>query len=185
MRTTTTQLISNINQPYHYFTPILTDLGVKTIAILELIMAANSSYAIIKKCLQNGSEVKDMIGHVGKFLTAEDQLKEQVRKKKASPLTAITGGEEGDWECFQQLEDIREKRRELESFCRLYAKPGTWQRWLDWQSEARKARKAREKQLAKERQERIEAISMVAGILIAVAVVLAGLYFLAKYMGKI
>ncbi|MBM38619.1 MAG: hypothetical protein CMO97_06050 [Woeseia sp.] len=185
MRTTTTQLISNIDQPYHYFTPIFIDLGVKTIAILETIMAANASYAVIKKCLQNGSEVKDMITHVGRFLTAEDQLKEQVRKKKASPLTAITGGEEGDWECFQQLEDIREKRRELESWTRLYAKPGTWQRWLNYQQEARVARRAAEKQAEKDRQEKIEAVSMVAGIVIAAAVVLAGIYFIAKFLGKI
>jgi hypothetical protein len=148
-------------------------------------MAANASFAIIKKALENSREVKDMVSHVGKFLTAEDQLKEQVRKKRTSPLTAITGGEEGDWECFQQLEDIKEKRRELESFCRLYAKPGTWQRWLDWQNEARKMRKARQKQLEKERQERIEAVSMVAGVLLAVAVVLTGIYFIAKFMGKI
>ena len=154
-------------------------------AILETIMAANASYAVIKKCLENGSEVKDMISHVGKFLTAEDQLKEQVRKKKASPLTAITGGSEGDWECFQQLEDIREKRRDLESWTRLYAKPGTWQRWLNYQQEARVARRAAEKQAEKDRQEKIEAMSMVAGVVLAVSVVLAGIYFIAKFMGKI
>ena len=148
-------------------------------------MAANASYAVIKKCLENGSEVKDMISHVGRFLTAEDKLKEQVRKKKASPLTAITGGEEGDWECFQQLEDIKEKRRELESWTRLYAKPGTWQRWQNYQNEARVARKAAQKQAEKEKQERIEAVSMAAGVILAVSVVLAGIYFIAKYMGKI
>lgn len=154
-------------------------------AIIETIMAANASYAVIKKCLENGSEVKDMISHVGRFLTAEDKLKEQVRKKKASPLTAITGGEEGDWECFQQLEDIKEKRRELESWTRLYAKPGTWQRWQNYQNEARVARKAAQKQAEKEKQERIEAVSMAAGVILAVSVVLAGIYFIAKYMGKI
>ena len=154
-------------------------------AILETIMAANASYAVIKKCLENGSEVKDMISHVGKFLTAEDQLKEQVRKKKASPLTAITGGSEGDWECFQQLEDIKEKRRELESWCRLYAKPGTRNRWQSFQQEARVARRAAEKQAERDRQESIEAMSMVAGVVLAVSVVLAGIYFIAKFMGKI
>ena len=154
-------------------------------AILETIAVANASFAVIKKALENSREVKDIVGHVGKFLTAEDQLKEQVKKKKANPLTAITGGEEGDWECFQQLEEIKRKRQELESWCRLYGPPGTWDRWKQYQQEARVARRAREKQQEKERQEMIEAVSMGAGVLIAVAVVLAGLYFLAKYMGKI
>lgn len=154
-------------------------------AILETIMAANAAYAIFSKAIKNGSEVKDMIGHVGKFLAAEDQLQDMVRKKKNSPLTAITGGEEGDWECFQQLEDIKEKRRELESFCRLYAKPGTWSKWQIFQQEARVARRAAEKQAEKDRQERIETVSMVAGVVLAVSVVVAGIYFIAKYLGKI
>ena len=45
-------------------------------AVIETIMAANAAYGVIKKCLENGREVKDMVGHVGKFLSAEDELKE-------------------------------------------------------------------------------------------------------------
>ena len=95
-------------------------------AILETIAAANAAYSVIRKCLENGREVKDMVGQVGKFLTAEEELKEAVQKKKNSPLTAITGGAEGDWEEFQALERIREQRAELESWCKLYAPAGTW-----------------------------------------------------------
>lgn len=125
-----------------------------------------------------------MAGHVGKFLAAEDELKEMVQKKKNSPITAITGGAEGDWECFQQLEKIKQQRKELESWCRLYAPSGTWQRWQDFQREARKMRKARQRQLEKERQERIEAISLAGGIAIAASVVIAGIFFLGRYLGK-
>eukprot|EP00919_Chromeraceae_sp_WS-2016_P029235 GHVR01069306.1.p1 GENE.GHVR01069306.1~~GHVR01069306.1.p1 ORF type:complete len:125 (-),score=10.45 GHVR01069306.1:211-585(-) len=111
-------------------------------AVIETIMAANATYGVIKKCLENGREVKDMVGHVGKFLSAEDELKEAVKRKKNNPITAITGGAEGDWEEFQALEKIQEQRRELESWCRLYATPGTWDKWQFFQAEARKARKA-------------------------------------------
>ena len=41
-----------------------------------------------------------MAGHVGKFLAAEDELKEMVQKKKNSPITAITGGAEGIGNAF-------------------------------------------------------------------------------------
>ena len=73
--------------------------------VLETLAAANAAYSIIKKSLEAGREVNDMIGHVGKFLTAEDELKEAVKRKKSNPITAITGGAEGDWAEFQALED--------------------------------------------------------------------------------
>src|SRR6056300_551903 len=108
--------------------------------VLETIMAANAAYAVIKQCISNGRETADLMSNVGKFLTAEEELKEAVQKKKNSPLTALTGGSEGDWEEFQQLEKIREQRREPESYIRLYGRPGQWDRWISWQAEARKQR---------------------------------------------
>ena len=153
-------------------------------AVLETIAAANAAYSVIKKCLQNGSEVKDMVSHVGKFLSAEDELKDAVRRKKNSPLAAITGGSEGDWEEFQALENIKEQRAELESFCRLYAKPGTWDRWILWQNEARKARKAAIKQQEKEREELVEMLMICLGCFFAVSGMAALVYALGKYMDK-
>ena len=152
--------------------------------ILETIAAANAAYSVIKKCLENGREVKDMVGHVGKFLNAEDELKDAVRRKKNSPIAALTGGAEGDWEEFQALEKLKEQRAELESFCRLYAKPGTWDNWLLWQNEARKARKAAIKQKEKEREELIEMLMICLGCFFAVSGMAALVYAVGKYMGK-
>ena len=153
-------------------------------AVLETIAAANAAYSVIKKCLQNGSEVKDMLGHVGKFLTAEDELKDAVKRKKSSPIAAITGGSEGDWEEFQALEKLKEQRAELESWCRLYGPPGTWDRWISWQAEARKARKAALRQQEKEREELIEALTLGLGALFAVTGIAALVYALGIYMDK-
>tara|TARA_R110000822_G_scaffold180431_2_gene320174 strand:- start:2392 stop:2859 length:468 start_codon:yes stop_codon:yes gene_type:complete len=153
-------------------------------AVLETIAAANAAYSVIKKCLENGREVKDMVGHVGKFLNAEDELKDAVKRKKSSPIAAITGGSEGDWEEFQALEKLKEQRAELESWCRLYGPPGTWDRWIAWQAEARKARKAALRQLEKEREELLEAMTMGIGVLFAVTGIAALVFVLGKYMGK-
>jgi hypothetical protein len=153
-------------------------------AVLETIMAANAAYGVIKKCLENGREVKDMVGHVGKFLSAEDELKEAVKRKKNSPITAITGGSEGDWEEFQALEKIQEQRRELESWCRLYALPGTWDKWQLYQNEARKARKAAQKQKEKEREEFVEMIMMCVGCFFAISGGAALIFALGRYMEK-
>ena len=153
-------------------------------AVLETIMAANAAYAIIKKTLENGREVKDMVGHVGKFLNAEADLKDAVERKKKNPITAITGGEEGDWEEFQALENIKEKRRELESWCRLYGPPGTWDRWIAWQAEARKARRAAQKQKEKEREEIMQAIAWSFSGMASLGGVGGAIWFIGRHMGK-
>jgi|TARA_R110000823_G_scaffold2594_2_gene10469 molecular chaperone GrpE (heat shock protein) len=153
-------------------------------AVLATIMAANAAYGVIKQCLENGREVKDMVGHVGKFLSAEDDLKEAVKRKKNNPISAITGGSEGDWEEFQALEKIQEQRRELESWCRLYGPPGTWDRWISWQAEARKARRAAQKQREKEREEMVEIVMYAFSGVLAFGGAGAAIFAIGKYMEK-
>jgi preprotein translocase subunit Sss1 len=152
--------------------------------VLETLAAANAAYSIIKKSLEAGREVNDMIGHVGKFLTAEDELKEAVKRKKSNPITAITGGAEGDWAEFQALEDLKAKRKELESWCRLYAPSGTWDRWQFFQAEARKARRAAQKQKQKEREEMFEAITLAVSGLLALGGIGALIWAVGRYMEK-
>ena len=153
-------------------------------AILESIAAANAAYSVIKTALGNGKETAGLIGAVGKFLSAEEDVKEAVQRKKNSPLTAITGGSEGDWEEFQHLENLRQKRQELESYCRLYAPPGTWDRWQQWQAEARRQRQAARKAAEKAREERMEAIATFAGIAMAVIVLALCVYYLGVYLDR-
>lgn len=152
--------------------------------ILETIAAANAAYSVIKTCIANGKETADLMSNVGKFLTAEDELKQAVQKKKNSPITAITGGSEGDWEEFQQLEKIKEQRRELESYIRLYGKPGQWDRWISWQAEARKQRQEAKRLAMKQQEERMELLATVAGIVVALSVIGLGLYYLGVYLEK-
>ena len=152
--------------------------------VLETLAAANAAYSIIKKSLEAGREVNDIVGHVGKFLTAEDELKEAVKRKKSNPITAITGGAEGDWAEFQALEDLKSKRKELESWCRLYAPSGTWDRWQFFQAEARKARRAAQKQKQKEREEMFEAITLAVSGLLALGGIGALIWAVGRYMEK-
>jgi hypothetical protein len=153
-------------------------------AILESIAAANAAYSVIKTALGNGKETAGLISAVGKFLSAEEDIKEAINKKKSSPITMITGSSEGDWEEFQHLEMLRQKRAELESYCRLYAPAGTWDRWQQWQAEARKQRQAAKKAAEKAREERNELLATIAGILMAVGTIVTALYFLGRYMEK-
>jgi hypothetical protein len=152
-------------------------------AILETIAAANAAYSVIRTCIANGRETADLVSNVGKFLTAEEELKTAIQKKKSNPLTAITGGAEGDWEEFQQLERIQQQRKELESYIRLYGAPGQWDRWITWQAEARKQRKAAKIAAEKARQERIETMWIVGGVLFAIMIGVGVLYAIGKSRG--
>ena len=153
-------------------------------AILESIAAANAAYSVIKTALGNGKETAGLISAVGKFLSAEEDVKEAVNRKKNSPITAITGSSEGDWEEFQHLENLRQKRAELESYCRLYAPPGTWDRWQQWQAEARKQRQAAKKAARLAHEKRMETIQIAAGIILAITTCVLGVYYLGVYLGR-
>jgi len=152
--------------------------------ILESIAAASAAYEVIKTAINQGREGAGLIGAVGKFLSAEEDIKDAVQKKKNSPLTAITGGEEGDWEEFQALEQIREQRKELESYIRLYGKAGQWDRWVQWQAEARRQRAAAKKAAALRREEQIEQIQVATGIVLAITAVVVCVYYLGVYLEK-
>ena len=153
-------------------------------AILESIAAANAAYSVIKTALGNGRETAGLMSSIGKFLAAEEDIKEAVKKKKSSPLTAITGGDEGDWEEFQALEKINQQRQELESYCRLYAPAGTWDRWIAWQNEARKQRAAAKKAAIKAQKRRMEQIQVATGVILAITFTVLGIYYLGIYMEK-
>ena len=153
-------------------------------AILESIAAANAAYSVIKTALGNGKETAGVISSIGKFLAAEEDIKDAVNKKKNSPLTAITGGDEGDWEEFQALENIKQKRAELESYCRLYAPAGTWDRWIAWQNEARKQRQAARKAAERRKEKQLEQIQIALGVIFGILGVILAIYYLGVYMGK-
>ena len=152
--------------------------------ILESIAAASAAYEVIKTAINQGREGAGLIGAVGKFLSAEEDIKEAVQRKKNSPFTAITGGEEGDWEEFQALEQIREQRKELESYIRLYGQAGQWDRWVQWQAEARKQRAAAKKAAALRREEMLKQIQIATGIILAITTVVVSIYYLGVYMEK-
>ena len=153
-------------------------------AVLETIAAANAAYSVIKTCISNGRETADLMSHVGKFLGAEHALKEAVEKKKKSPLTAITGGEEGDWAEFQALERIKQQRKELESYIRLYGEAGQWDRWVKWQADARIARKKAAIAAEKARQERNEMIVALIAMFTALAGFVGAIYWIGDRFDK-
>jgi len=153
-------------------------------AIMETIMAANAAYGVIKQCLQNGREVTGLVSEVGKFLHAEETLQEEYKKRQNNPLAKALGKDINDWEHFQHLEEMARKRKELESWCKLYGPPGTWDRWVKFQADARIARKEARRAAEKAREERIELIVTLLCVVSGVIALAGVLWWLGRNAGK-
>ena len=156
--------------------------------MLEMLAAANAAYAVIKKTIENGREISAAGAAIGKFVGAEDQLQQDLHKRKNSMWTNFLGKQDNDLEEFMALEEIRRKKEQLREFMQLYGRPNLYTDYLEHCSEARKRRK----QAAidrKKRKEKIEDIILKSVLGILITALLAGcltvLVIIAKKKGII
>ena len=120
--------------------------------MLAELAAANAAYATISKFMANGKEISDALAPLKNLVGAEEELKARGNRKKNGLFSKVMGKSADDFDEFLALQQISEKRKELESMCRLYAKPGTWDKFIDFEAKMRVQRKkeaeARQRQIA-------------------------------------
>jgi len=121
--------------------------------VLEMLMVANSAFAVIKQTLENGKEISSAGAAIAKFVGAEDQLQRDLHKKRNSIWTNVLGKTDNDLEEFMALEQIRVKHEKLREYMQLYGRAGLWTDYQAYCAEARKARKEAEAKKIKQRQE--------------------------------
>ena len=121
--------------------------------MLEMLMIANSAFAVIKQTLENGKEISSAGAAIAKFVGAEDQLQKDLHKKRNSIWTNVLGKTDSDLEEFMALEQIRVKHEKLREYMQLYGRAGLWTDYQAYCAEARKARKEAEAKKIKQRQE--------------------------------
>ena len=121
--------------------------------MLEMLMVANSAFAVIKQTLENGKEISSAGAAIAKFVGAEDQLQRDLHKKRNSIWTNVLGKTDNDLEEFMALEQIRVKHEKLREYMQLYGRAGLWTDYQAYCAEARKARKEAEAKRIKQRQE--------------------------------
>ncbi len=112
--------------------------------MLEMLMIANSAFAVIKQTLENGREISSAGAAIAKFVGAEDQLQRDLHKKRNSIWTNVLGKTDNDLEEFMALEQIRVKHEKLREYMQLYGRAGLWTDYQAYCAEARKARKEAE-----------------------------------------
>ena len=142
--------------------------------MLEMLMVANSAFAVIKKTIENGQD----IASAGSAIS----------KKRNSIWTAFLGKTDNDLEEFMALEQIKQKQDKLREYMQLYGRPGLWSDYQQYCADARKAR--REAAIkAKKRREYIKELTLkiILGILITamLAGVVTVLVIIAKKRGII
>lgn len=120
--------------------------------MLAELAAANAAYSTIKKFISNGKEVSDFLAPLKSLVGAEEELRARGNRKSSGIFAKIMGKTGSDFDEFMALEKLAEQRKELESMCRLYAKAGTWDKFLAFEAKMRVERKkeaeARQKQIA-------------------------------------
>lgn len=156
--------------------------------MLEMLAAANAAYAIIKKTVENGREISAAGAAIGNFISAEDQLQQDLHKRKNSLWTNFLGKQDNDLEEFMALEEIRRKKDQLREFMQLYGRANLYQDYLAHCSEARKRRKQATLDRQK-RKQKIEDIILKSVLGVLITTLLAGavtvLVIIAKKKGII
>ena len=141
--------------------------------MLEMLVVANSAFALIKQTIQNGRELSSAGAAISKFVSAEEQLKKDLDKKKNSVWTNFLGKEDNDLEEFMALEEIRVKNEQLREFMQLYGRANLYNDYISYCADARKARKeARIK--AEQQREKMKDIALKVVLAILVSALLAG-----------
>jgi len=134
--------------------------------------AFNAAFGVVKEFVANGKDLSDCFGFIGQMTSAKEDLK--LRQAKKNGFTS-------DAEEFAALEQIKQAEDELSELMQYYGRAGLWDDFVKFQAEARKERLI-------ERNERIKKINQrwqYASLIVAGALVLAGIYAMFKVASAI
>ena len=141
--------------------------------MLAELAAANAAFAVIKQTIANGRDLMSAGKAISQLVSAEEDLRSRANKKKNSFWSKV--GKESDLsdiEEFMALEEIKQKRAELEQAMLYYGRAGLHSDWVKFQVDARKRRQEEEKERKRKKQQMIEVF------LITLICAVAGLGFL-------
>jgi hypothetical protein len=141
--------------------------------MLEMLVVANSAFQIIKQTIENGRDISSAGSAIAKFVGAEDQLQQDLNKRKNSIWTNFLGKTDNDLEEFMALEQIRVKKDQIREFMQLYGRANLYTDYIQYCADARKARKEARIKAAKRKQKIQDTILKVV-LAILIASVLAG-----------
>ena len=149
----------------------------------EMLAAANAAFAVIKKTVENSRDIANAGAAISKFCAAEDQLRNDLHKRKNSIWTNFLGKQDSDLEEFMALEQIRKKQDQLREFMQLYGRANLYSDYLAFCSEARKKRKEAAI-AAKKKKEKIQEIILKTILAIMITALCAGVVTVLALIAK-
>lgn len=133
--------------------------------------AVNAGYEVLKKSINNVSEVSDLMGHINQMMTGE----QQIQKERYSDKSLI-GQHKDAAHTIIDGKLAAEKLHEVSVLIDNRFGPGTWRSIVNLRAKQIQEEKEREKQKRiaerKRKQEMKEAAILVAGVTAAVSVVI-------------
>ena len=151
--------------------------------MLEALALANGAFAIIKQTIQNGRELHSVGSQIATLVGAEEQLKQDLHKKKNSIWTNFLGKTDNDLEEFMALEEIRVKNDQLREFMQLYGRAGLYTDYVAFCAEARKKRRQAAID-AEKRREKIKEIALKVILAILITAMLSGVVTVLAIIAK-
>ena len=137
---------------------------------ISLFMAATAAFNTVKKLVEAGREVEDVLGQIGTWLGKVSELN-AADNKKPSIFKRIGGGKSIEQEAMEQLqrrEAVRKQHLELMSMIRLRYGPAAYDDLLQMQ---RQIRLKRERELIHQAQRRKDVVMyIVAAIIIGLCI---------------
>ena len=121
--------------------------------MLAELAAANAAFAIIRKCVENGSDLAKAGKAISDFTLNKDAV-----QKKAQKQGSNLDGSKSDLEEFLALDELKRKEDELRSMMQLYGRANMYPDYVKFCAEVRRQRaeaKAEAKRLAMKRQDNI------------------------------
>lgn len=125
--------------------------------MLAELAAANAAFAVIKQTIANGKDLMSAGKAISQLVSAEEDLRSRANKKKNSFWSKV--GKESDLsdiEEFMALEEIKQKRAELEQAMIYYGRAGLHSDWVKFQVDARKRRQEEAIERQRKKQQMIE-----------------------------
>ena len=156
--------------------------------MLEMLVAANAAFAIIKKTLENGREISSAGSAIANFVGAEEKLQQDLNKKKNGIWSNFLGKTDNDLEEFMALESIRIKQEKLREYMQIYGRANLYTDYIQFCADCRVSRKEARVKAQKRRQYIQDMfLKIVLGILITALLtgVITVLFVLAKKKGII
>ena len=129
--------------------------------LLAAIGIANKTFELLKKGFQAGKDAQSMMHDVGKWMTANDVIKEQASKQKSGKSVQAES-----LDLFAQMKKAKAQEEELRNFLIATYGMDAWNDLLRIQGQIRKQRKQAELERQRHQREIMTICIVIGGILI-------------------